>query len=143
MAYARLPVWGADVRVVEKQEKKPGSAMFSSEKIPVWYLSVDLATDSIARARGVKYETIMARFEGEGEREAFAQWDLLLRAQASQAGVDIEDEIRFRETVTSQRQAAEVIARPPTRQATPVQWGWGDIELYAKKKKQWAQVSSI
>eukprot|EP01046_Picozoa_sp_COSAG06_P007744 COSAG06_NODE_383_length_16525_cov_86.720017_10_plen_150_part_00 len=62
-------------------------------------------------------------------------------SQAAAAAVDIEDEIRFRGEVTSQRQAAEVMAAKPRPSYTPVQWGWVDLELHVKKKKEWATPS--
>jgi hypothetical protein len=107
-----LPVLAADVRVVERQEKKPGSGVFSNEKIPVcekrwsplstfctendhftrtgsgqtegkhsksrpfsssqvWLVTIDLAADSIARARGVHYQTLVLCFAGEEQRATF------------------------------------------------------------------------
>ena len=38
-------------------------------------------------------------------------------------------------------QAAEVMAAKPRPSYTPVQWGWVDLELHVKKKKEWATPS--
>ncbi len=56
--------------------------VFSSEKIPVWLLTVDFSTDSVARARGVHYESLVLCFLGEEQRAMFSDWDKLLRKQA-------------------------------------------------------------
>lgn len=114
--------------------------VFSSEKIPVWLLTIDLSADSVTRARGVHYQSLVLCFMGEEQRAMFSKWDKLLRLQArfdskaivirclclsatrnrlneiwwcSAVGVNIEDEIVFRDEVTAKRQAAEVMAMKP------------------------------
>ena len=63
----------------------PLQGVFSSEKIPVWLLTVDFSADSVARARGVHYESVTVCFMGEEQRAIFSDWDKLLRRQARSA----------------------------------------------------------
>ena len=93
-ASSLLPLYGSDIRVAEKLERKPGTSIFGGEKIPVYYLWVDIAEDSISRARGnSKYATICFRFEDD--KATFENWDMLLRDQSKEQLAAMEDEMTY------------------------------------------------